>query len=59
MSRLRYKTKKEFLQISNVSSLLVSSLRMGEPCLTTTSRKSQLSTLFSVCEEECRFLSKP
>merc|ERR1711936_928302 len=54
MSRPRSRTKREFPQISNVSYLLASSLRMEEPCPTTTSRRSQLFILFSVCEEECR-----
>jgi len=59
MLRPRFKTRKAFPLISNVSSLLVSSLRMVEPSQITIYRKNQLSIWFFVWEEECRSLSRP
>merc|ERR1712106_1143187 len=53
MSKLRYKTRKEFPQISRGLSLLVNSWRTEEHCQITTSRRRALSTLCSVLEEEC------
>merc|ERR1719285_1343579 len=58
MSRLKSKTRKVSLQISNVSSLQASNLRMAEPFLTTTSRKNQLYTWCSGLEVACRSSSK-
>merc|ERR1719379_1316665 len=47
-SRLRSRTRKEFLQSSNDSSSLESSLKTDVLCPTTTSRRSPLSILFFV-----------
>merc|ERR1711976_883728 len=58
-SRLRSKTKKVFHQISKDSSSLVSNLRMAEPSLTTTSKRSQLSISYSDLEEVCKSSSRP
>merc|ERR1712157_347692 len=51
-SRPRSKTRKVSHQISKDLSSPVSSLRMAEPFLTTTSRRSQPSTWFSDSEVE-------
>merc|ERR1712036_48139 len=58
MSKPRSKTRKEFLQISNVLSLLENSLKMEGLFLTITSRKRALFILCSVFVEECRSLSR-
>merc|ERR1712141_348373 len=54
MSKPRFKTKKEFPQISSVSSSLASSWKMAVPCQITTSRRSQPSTWCCVCVVVCR-----
>merc|ERR1719479_409721 len=59
MSRPRSRTRKEFPQISSVSSLLENSWRMEELFLTTTSRRNQLSILSSGFVEVCKSLSRP
>merc|ERR1712018_582407 len=58
MRRPRFKIRREFLQISNVSFLLVSSLKMDVLFLTTTSRKRALFILYFVFEEVCRSSSR-
>merc|ERR1712166_1466221 len=58
-SRLRSKTRKESLQISKDSSSPESNLKTAELSLTTTSKRSLLSILFSDLEEECRSSSRP
>merc|ERR1712100_220215 len=57
-SRLRFKTRKVFLQISKDLSSLVSSSKMAEPSATTTSKRKALSTLSSDLEVECRSSSR-
>merc|ERR1711881_755706 len=57
-SKLKSKTKKEFLQISKDSSSLESNWKTEEPFLTTTSKKNLLSILCSDSEEVCRSSSK-
>merc|ERR1719495_725128 len=51
MSRLKSRTRKEFPQISSVSSLLENSWKMEELFLTTTSRRNLLSILSCVFVE--------
>merc|ERR1712139_71127 len=58
-SRPRSKTKKVFLQISKDLSSPVSSSRMEEPSLTTTSKRSPLSISSSDSEVECKSSSRP
>merc|ERR1740124_1693064 len=58
MSRLRFKTRRVFPQISNVSFLPESSWRMGAHFQITISRRSQLCTWFFACVEECRYSSR-
>merc|ERR1712018_955200 len=58
MRRPRFKIRREFLQISNVSFLLVSSLKMDVLFLTTTSRKRALFISYFVFEEVCRSSSR-
>merc|ERR1712139_476710 len=57
-SRPRSKTKKVFLQISKDLSSPVSSSRMEEPSLTTTSKRSPLSISSSDSEVECKSSSR-
>merc|ERR1711908_121862 len=58
MSKLRSKTRKVSHQTSRDSSSLVSSSRTAELSLTTTSRRSQPSILFSDSEVVCRSSSR-
>merc|ERR1712038_573754 len=57
--RLRFRTRRESLQINSVSSSLESSSRTAEPSLTTISRRSPPFTWYSVSAEVCRSLSRP
>merc|ERR1712139_499887 len=59
MSRPGSKTKKVFLQISKDLSSPVSSSRMEEPSLTTTSKRSPLFISSSDSEVECKSSSRP
>merc|ERR550539_1322950 len=54
MLRLRFRTRREFHLINSVLSLLESSLRMVVLFQTITSRRSPLSTWFSVFVEETK-----
>merc|ERR1740116_848523 len=58
-SKLKFKTRKVSLQISKDSSSLESNLRMEEPSLTTTSKKSPLSIWSSDLEVVCKSSSRP
>merc|ERR1712166_562750 len=58
-SKQRFKIRKESHQISKDSSSPESNLKMAELSLTTTSKRSLLSILFSDLEEECRSSSRP
>merc|ERR1719324_748384 len=51
MSRRKFRTKKASLLISSASSLQESSWKMDAHSRITTSKRSQLSTLFCVCVE--------
>merc|ERR1712004_696832 len=57
-SRPRSRTRKESHPINKDLSSPVSNLRMAEPSLTTTSRRSPLSISFSDSEEVCRSSSR-
>merc|ERR1712096_358644 len=59
MSRLKFKIRREFPQISNVSSLLVNNLKMAAPSPTITSKRSPLFILYFVFVEECKYSSRP
>merc|ERR1712215_331197 len=59
MSKLRFRTKKEFPQTNRDLSLLVSSWRMEELFLITTFRRRAPFISFSVSEVACRSLSRP
>jgi len=58
-SRPKFKIRKAFLQISNVSSLLENNWKMEEHFPIITSKRNQLFILYFVSEEVCKFLSKP
>jgi len=56
--RPKFKTRKEFLQISSVSSLLENNWKMAEPCQTTTSRRNLHFTWFLDFVVVCKSSSK-
>jgi hypothetical protein len=58
-SKLKFKIKKVFLQINNVSFSLESNLKMEEHFLTTIFKKNQPSTWFLDLEVVCKSSSRP
>merc|ERR1739847_9459 len=58
MLRPKSKIRKEFLQISSVSSSPENNSKMAAPFLIITSKRKVLFILYSALEEECKFLSK-